>query len=607
MKSKMENKSNNSTNTSGYELVNFCEFDKYAATSYCAIHNVDETLNLGDITKVDETKIKPFSMICGGSPCFASGTSILTSNGYKNIEDVSVGDYVLTHKNRFMPVCNIGGEKNKHIYLLKVQGSLPIFCTDYHPFYVKTSKSSAPIKLPLKDIKKGYYVGSNINVKSNNLLGLSNELCWILGRYIADGHIRYGKRNNRENSYQYQLVLSIGSDKIDYLKSKITSRHFSCYPHSTNTYRVVFSSKELVDFIRNYNFGISAIDKNIPQFIIDLPRDKLESFFDGYMSGDGCKIGNKYQATTISKKLALGICQIVQKLYRVGCRIYYDKRPSKHSICGREVNQKDTYLIRFIKENIKNSWFIDKDIIWYPVKKIETTNRIENVYNIEVEQDHTYVVNNIITYNCQDFSVAGKQVGSKWKCQNCNSEYNPLTVHFSQRHKCPHCGSMNLDKTRSSLLVEWLRMIRSNKPKWGIYENVKNIIGKQFINTFKMFLDELDEYGYNTYYKVLNAKDYGVPQNRERVYLIIILKELDNGLFKFPVGFDNGKRLKDVLEDDVDEKYYINNSKSKQLIDDLIANGKLDKEISNTVRGGGRGSIDRHQWDLIRIDGKVSK
>ena len=221
-------------------------------------------------------------------------------------------------------------------------------------------------------------------------------------------------------------------------------------------------------------------------------------------------------------------------------------------------------------------------------KKIETTNRIENVYNIEVEQDHTYVVNNIITYNCQDFSVAGKQAGSKWKCQNCNSEYNPLTVHFSQRHKCPHCGSMNLDKTRSSLLVEWLRMIRSNKPKWGIYENVKNIIGKQFINTFKMFLDELDEYGYNTYYKVLNAKDYGVPQNRERVYLIIILKELDNGLFKFPVGFDNGKRLKDVLEDDVDEKYYINNSKSKQLIDDLIANGKLDKEISNTVRGGQR-------------------
>lgn len=583
-----------------YELINFCEVDKYATKSYCAIHDVDPNLNLGDITKIDEKKLKPFTMICGGSPCFVSGTSILTSKGYKNIEDIDIGDRVLTHKNQFMPVVNIGGEKNKNIYSLKVQGALPIFCTDYHPFYVKTTRHSPPIKLPLKDIKKGYYLGSNINVNSNNLLGLSNELCWILGRYIADGHIRYGKRNNRKNSYQYQLVLSIGSDKIDYLKSKITSRHFSCYPHNTNTYRVVFASKELVDFIRDYNFGMSAVDKNIPQFIIDLPKDKLESFFDGYMSGDGCRIGNKYQATTISKKLAMAICQIVQKLYRVGCRIYYNKRPSKYYICGREVNQNDTYLIRFMKSNIKHSWFIDKDIIWYPVKNIEVTNRIENVYNIEVKQDHTYIANNIITYNCQDFSVAGKQNGSKWKCNECGHEYNPLTVHFSVRTKCPKCNSDNLDKTRSSLLVEWLRVIRVNKPKWGIYENVKNIIGKQFKSTFQMFLNELNEYDYNTYYKVLNAKDYGIPQNRERVFLIIIKKELDNGNFKFPKPFDNGLRLKDVLEDEVDDKYYINTPKAKELIQDLIESGKLDKQVSNTVRAGGRGSVDRHQWDIIQ-------
>lgn len=183
---------------------------------------------------------------------------------------------------------------------------------------------------------------------------------------------------------------------------------------------------------------------------------------------------------------------------------------------------------------------------------------------------------------CQDFSVAGNQVGSKWKCTDCGHEYNPLTVHYSERHQCPNCKSENLDKTRSSLLVEWLRIIRANKPKWGIYENVKNIVGKKFQDTFEMFINELHEYGYNTYYKVLNAKDYGIPQNRERVYLIIVLKELDNGLFKFPEGFDNGKRLKDMLEDEVDEKFYINTPKAKELIEELINSGKLDKEISNT-------------------------
>ena len=200
---------------------------------------------------------------------------------------------------------------------------------------------------------------------------------------------------------------------------------------------------------------------------------------------------------------------------------------------------------------------------------------------------------------CQDFSVAGKQAGSMWKCKDCEHEYNPLTVHFSQRHKCPECGSEELDKSRSSLLVEWLRVIRANKPNWGIYENVKNIVGKKFEDTFNMFLDELHEYGYNTHYQVLNAKDYGIPQNRERVYLIIIKKELDNGQFKFPEPFDNGLRLKDMLEEEVDEKYYINTEKSQALINELIESGKLEKDISNSVRVGGRGSIDRHQWDAV--------
>lgn len=64
-----------------------------------------------------------------------------------------------------------------------------------------------------------------------------------------------------------------------------------------------------------------------------------------------------------------------------------------------------------------------------------------------------------------------------------------------------------------------------------MYENVKNIVGKQFKKTFDMFIAELNEYGYNTYWKVLNAKDYGVPQNRERVYIFIVDKSLDNGKF----------------------------------------------------------------------------
>lgn len=194
---------------------------------------------------------------------------------------------------------------------------------------------------------------------------------------------------------------------------------------------------------------------------------------------------------------------------------------------------------------------------------------------------------------CQDFSVAGKQKGSVWTCKDCvddngkHFEYNPLTVHWSKRDCCPNCGSKNIEKTRSSLLVEYLRVVRANKPNFGIYENVKNIVGKQFKDTtFKLFTDELEQYGYNVYWKVLNAKNYGIPQNRERVYLLFIKKDLDNGKFKFPEPFDNGLRLKDLLEDEVDERFYISDKKVKRFVTNLNDKNSLLYDPCQVKREG---------------------
>lgn len=167
---------------------------------------------------------------------------------------------------------------------------------------------------------------------------------------------------------------------------------------------------------------------------------------------------------------------------------------------------------------------------------------------------------------CQDFSLAGYQHGSVWTCTDCGHEYNPLEVHWDKRNACPKCNSENIKKTRSSLLVEYLRVLREKHPNFALYENVKNIVGKKFKPTFDLFIEELHEYGYTTYYQVLNAKDFGVPQNRERVYIFIVDKNLDNGKFEFPQPFDNGVRLKDVLEDEVEEKYYL----SEKMVNSFI-------------------------------------
>lgn len=129
---------------------------------------------------------------------------------------------------------------------------------------------------------------------------------------------------------------------------------------------------------------------------------------------------------------------------------------------------------------------------------------------------------------CQDFSVAGKQAGG--------------------------------DKdsgTRSSLMYETLRIVGKLKPKYVIWENVKNLLSKKHRHNFDAYLEAMEKLGYKNYYQVLNAKDYGVPQNRERVFTVSIL---GGGDFKFPEPIPLERKLKDMLEKDVDEKYYISDA-----------------------------------------------
>ena len=135
---------------------------------------------------------------------------------------------------------------------------------------------------------------------------------------------------------------------------------------------------------------------------------------------------------------------------------------------------------------------------------------------------------------CQDFSIGGARKGAVWKCKICKTEYNPLTVSAEGRKYCPKCGNDSIEKTRSSLLVEWLRILRYVKPDVAIYENVKNLLSTSFGKLFGLFIEELMSYGYNIYFGILNSKGFGIPQNRERLYMVIIRKEADNGNFRFP-------------------------------------------------------------------------
>lgn len=106
-------------------------------------------------------------------------------------------------------------------------------------------------------------------------------------------------------------------------------------------------------------------------------------------------------------------------------------------------------------------------------------------------------------------------------------------------------------------------------------ENVKALVSKKFLPYFNKWCIELEDYGYYNYWKVMNAKDYGVPQNRERVFLLSIRRDVDNGDFVFPEEIESTTCLKDVLEENVDEKYYL----SENSIEGFIShNGNHEKK-----------------------------
>ena len=131
--------------------------------------------------------------------------------------------------------------------------------------------------------------------------------------------------------------------------------------------------------------------------------------------------------------------------------------------------------------------------------------------------------------------------------------------------------------TQSSLVWESLRIIEYHKPKYLLMENVKNLVSNKFKPYFDMVCEELERLGYNNYWSVLNGKDFDVPQNRERVMMLSIRKDIDKGVFGMPIGIPTTKRLKDVLDDEVEDRYYI----PKPIMDKFIPNDNFKTLYNN--------------------------
>lgn len=382
-----------------------------------------------------------------GTDCFPAGNIVWTSEGYKNIEDVQCNDYVLTHSGKYQRVIKTMKTNKYDFYDIKIAGCESFLVSSRHPFYVRKKHSisthvkgesirkswmDAPEWKRVEDLTTDYKVGVRINQNAiipkwngtvyyrRNSYGITgswveNKLAplmenedfwWFVGRYMGDGYIT---KPTPEKKQIHDIDLSCATTLKEDVFPIIDRLGFKYrFRSQGSTSHFAISDKELWEFLSQFGYG--ALNKTITPAILDLPIPLLRKFIEGYLSADGHydKSQNQWKFTTISKGLAYGMEQCILKAYGNWCNVV-TRDDNTNIIQGRLVNVHKAYQLAFVNGNNpkRSQYKIEDGICWINIKKIEKQKSKQTTcYNMSVENDESYTVNNVIVHNCTTYSVA---------------------------------------------------------------------------------------------------------------------------------------------------------------------------------------------------------
>lgn len=346
-----------------------------------------------------------------------------------------------------------------------------------------------------------------------------NNLTKQHGRYVTQWtsycsefcRRQHGRKFKKAN--RHMVIICCGKHEYHDLKLRIenyTDKY--CVTEERSNFKFHLADKELCLYLTQ--FGHRAKNKHLTNDILDLPIDLLRGFLVGYLDADG-HFDKRYKTfccSSISKSLIYGIQHCVHKVYQTPTTFSIkDTRNKINKIEGRIVNVNKAYGISFSKtERKQQHGFYENGYIWVPFRKATPIDKKTTVYNLSVEKDESYTAYNFICHNCSNFSTSGKR-HKHWGKEKIFAEGQAKQV---------------LD----TLAFDFIDVAEKLQPKIVIGENVKGLISGRAMDYRTNYISKihkaLDKAGYVSQHFLLDASKMGVPQTRERVFIIALRKDL---------------------------------------------------------------------------------
>lgn len=454
----------------------FAEIESFP--SAVLAHRWPHVANLGDMTKLAKKvlagEIESPDVLVGGTPCFTAGYMVLCKNGYKPIEDVCPGDYVVSHLGRLQQVKRVGSKIANTGLLNAVGQPLGIRTTNDHPFlavrwkaqntrkngtYFKRELLSEPEWRAACDMPGYQWCAlTNFNIASPDIYSrfLSEEQAmYLAGAYVGDGYIRRWRGKSKK-----AVVFGINCLKLRKFHCRIPENIFSVASEIRGSIKVTLNDTCYANWL-NEHFGELSHAKRIPAWVMSHPLRHV--FLQGYLDTDGTPSGKAgFRINSVSPALAWGVAELSQTCGYVSSVSFIEVEPKK-VIEDRVVNQRNYYQVTICPQKLSRKSRLAHGMLLRTVKEFKSVG-LDTVYNIEVEGDHSYILNGAVVHNCQAFSIAGLRGG-------LDDERGALTLKYVE------LANAIDDKRAESFL----------KPAVIVWENVPGVLSSAD-NAFGCFL-----------------------------------------------------------------------------------------------------------------------